>query len=67
MRRPTKSYSIDTVHELQKEFGPAAELFFIIGLDAFLELHTWKQAPELLRACHFIVLGRPRLDLPLSH
>ena len=59
MRRPTKSYSIDTVHELQKEFGPAAELFFIIGLDAFLELHTWKQAPELLRACHFIVLGRP--------
>jgi nicotinate-nucleotide adenylyltransferase len=59
MRRPNKSYSIETVHELQKDFGPEAELFFIIGLDAFLELHTWKQAPDLLRACHFVVLARP--------
>lgn len=59
VRRPTKSYSIDTVHELQKQFGPHAELFFIIGLDAFLELPTWKQAADLLRACHFVVLGRP--------
>jgi nicotinate-nucleotide adenylyltransferase len=59
MRRPSKSYSIETVHELQREFGPEAELFFIIGLDAFLELHTWKQASELLRACHFVVLARP--------
>ena len=59
MRRPSKSYSIETVHELQNEFGPDAELFFIIGLDAFLELHTWKQASDLLRACHFVVLARP--------
>jgi len=59
MRRPNKSYSIETVHELQKDLGPDAELFFIIGLDAFLELHTWKQAPEVLRACHFVVLARP--------
>ncbi len=59
MRRPSKSYSIETVHELQKEFEPEAELFFIIGLDAFLELHTWKQASDLLRACHFVVLARP--------
>jgi nicotinate-nucleotide adenylyltransferase len=59
MRRPSKSYSIETVHELQKEFGPEAELFFILGLDAFLELHTWKQASDLLRACHFVVLARP--------
>lgn len=59
VRRPSKSYSIETVHELQKAFGPEAELFFIVGLDAFVELHTWKHAPELLRACHFVVLGRP--------
>ena len=59
MRRSNKSYSIETVHELQKEFGPEAELFFIIGLDAFLELHTWKQASDLLRTCHFVVLARP--------
>ncbi len=59
VHRPSKSYSIETVHELQKEFGAEAELYFIIGLDAFLELHTWKQAADLLRACHFVVLARP--------
>ncbi|MGH9197515.1 MAG: nicotinate-nucleotide adenylyltransferase, partial [Acidimicrobiia bacterium] len=59
MRRSSKSYSIETVHELQKDFGPEAELFFILGLDAFLELHTWKQASDLLRVCHFVVLARP--------
>jgi nicotinate-nucleotide adenylyltransferase len=59
VRRPSKSYSIETVHELQKDFGPEAELFFVIGLDAFLELHTWKQATDLLRVCHFVVLARP--------
>jgi len=59
IRRPAKSYSIDTLQEIRKQLGPDAELFFIIGLDAFLELPTWKQAPDLLRSCHFVVLGRP--------
>jgi len=58
-RRPEKSYSIDTVQALRKNLGPEVELFFIIGLDAFLDLPTWKQAPEVLRSCHFVVLGRP--------
>ncbi len=59
VRRTTTSYSIDTVRALQQERGPATELYFIIGLDAFLEIHTWKQAPDLLRSCHFVVIGRP--------
>ena len=59
IRRPDKSYSIETVRALDGEYGPEAELFFLIGLDAFLEFPTWKEAPELLRACHFVVLGRP--------
>jgi nicotinate-nucleotide adenylyltransferase len=67
----SKSYSIDTVQALRQDFGSTAELFFIIGLDAFLELPTWKQAPDLLRTCHFVVLPRPGvafvslLDMPI--
>ena len=59
IRHPSKSYSIDTVQTLQRELGTGTDLFFIIGLDAFLEFHTWKRAPELLRTCRFVVLGRP--------
>lgn len=59
VRRAATSYSIDTVRVLQDDFGPSAELFFLIGLDAFLDISTWKQAAELLQACHFVVIGRP--------
>jgi nicotinate-nucleotide adenylyltransferase len=57
-RRPAKSYSIDTVRALHNQYGAAADLSFILGLDAFLEFPSWRQAPELLRLCHFVVVPR---------
>ncbi len=59
IRRSGKSYSIDTVRALQEEYGPGTVLFFIIGLDAFLDLPSWKSAAQLLTLCHFIVISRP--------
>ena len=56
---PTVSYSVDTITHLKNEFPRETELGFIIGLDAFLELPSWKQAPHLLELCHFIVCSRP--------
>lgn len=53
------SYSIDTVKYFQKELGDAVELYFILGIDAFLEIRTWKNTEELLALCHFIVIPRP--------
>jgi nicotinate-nucleotide adenylyltransferase len=62
LRRQGKSYSIDTIRALQAEMGPASNLFFVIGLDAFLDLPSWKEADTLLRACHFVVVSRPRVS-----
>lgn len=59
IQRPAKSYSIETVRTLKTQYGPDTELFFLIGLDAFLDLHTWKDAQSLLRLCHFVVVSRP--------
>ena len=53
------SYSIDTVRALQNELGESAELFFITGIDAFLDIRTWKDADKLLKLCNFIVIQRP--------
>lgn len=58
-RRASKSYSIQTVRTLREEYGPETELFFIVGLDAFLEFPSWKEAAALLRACRFVVVSRP--------
>ncbi|MCJ7681548.1 MAG: nicotinate-nucleotide adenylyltransferase, partial [Candidatus Aminicenantes bacterium] len=57
------SYSIVTLGKIKKTH-PKAELFFLLGIDAFLEIQTWKHYEKILDQCSFIVLSRPsfRLD-----
>ena len=62
VRRPGKSYSIDTVRILQREYGKDTCMYFLIGLDAFLELSTWRDPETLLTLCSFVVLSRPGLS-----
>jgi nicotinate-nucleotide adenylyltransferase len=62
IRRPGKSYSIDTIRLLQKEYGAQTQLFFLIGLDAFLDFPSWRDPLALLELCQFVVLSRPGLS-----
>jgi nicotinate-nucleotide adenylyltransferase len=57
-----KSYSILTLEKLRHQF-PDALMFFILGIDAFLEIDTWHEYKKVLEQCHFIVISRPRYDL----
>lgn len=56
--RPGPSYTIDTVRALSASHV-AAEIFFITGADAVLEILTWKNVEELLARCRFIAATRP--------
>jgi len=57
IRRGGRSYTIDTVEALrQSHMG--ADLYFITGLDSFLEIGTWKEWERLLTLCNFVVLSR---------
>ena len=58
-QRPGISYSVETLTQLAKERGGGEELYFVLGLDAFLELPTWKSYRELFSLCHFVVVARP--------
>jgi len=57
-----KSYSIITVRKI-KELNPESLIFFILGIDAFLEIDTWKDYFELIEECSFIVISRPGFNL----
>jgi nicotinate-nucleotide adenylyltransferase len=59
VQRRGKSFSIDTIRELQRQHGPGTKLYFLIGLDAFLDFPTWKEPQALLNACRFVVISRP--------
>jgi nicotinate-nucleotide adenylyltransferase len=61
-RRAGKSYSIETLRQVRLEMGQDWELYFILGLDAILEITTWKDYAELFTLCNFVVLDRPGYD-----
>jgi nicotinate-nucleotide adenylyltransferase len=62
IRREGPSYTIDTVRHFRRELSHAAEVFLIMGLDAFLEIDTWKAYHELLSLVSVIVISRPDAD-----
>ena len=53
------SYSIVTLKKFHELYGPHLDLFFIIGVDAFLEIETWKRYGELFDFANFVVIERP--------
>ncbi len=61
-----KSYSILTIERVRAEIGPDAQLFFLIGADAFSEIETWFRWHDVLQQVDFIVLSRPgyTYDIP---
>lgn len=66
MLREGFSYTLDTIDELQKKFGKATELFFIIGSDSAAELSTWHKARELVGKAHFAAAARPGVTVDLA-
>jgi nicotinate-nucleotide adenylyltransferase len=57
-----KSYSIVTLGKV-RDAHPDAWIFFLLGIDAFLEIETWRAYQEVLGKCHFIVISRPGFRL----
>ena len=56
-----KSYTIDTL-ELRRRELPDAEIWWILGADAFAELHTWRRFRAILASFPVAVLARPGFD-----
>jgi len=57
------NYSIDTVQRLKQSLKKADRLFFLIGIDAFDEIASWREPEALLQECEFIVASRPGYSL----
>ena len=53
-----KSYTVDTLTRLHNRYKKS-ELFFIIGIDAFLDLPAWKGPDRIVRTANMIVISRP--------
>ena len=53
------SYTVDTLEELQEDYGSQTEYFFIIGADALKDFGQWRKPERVLELCTLAVVGRP--------
>lgn len=64
IRRSGPSYTIDTLRRFMAGQPHETRIFFMIGLDAFLDIHTWKSYRQLFDLAAFIVMTRPQAVEP---
>lgn len=62
-QRHGKSFSVDTLEVLSQK-DPGGERYFIIGLDSYRDIASWKDFRKIFSLCHLVVLARPGVHLP---
>ena len=64
---PERPYTVETLARLKERFGPAAQLFFVMGADSWSEIRTWREWERVLSLTNHIVMARPGYDLDSAH
>jgi nicotinate-nucleotide adenylyltransferase len=65
--RAGRTYTIDTLRDLRRHYGQAAELYFITGADALEKILSWKDVAEMFALAHFVGVTRPGFELSDDH
>ena len=66
IQRKGVSYTIDTVKSVRKKEKQNI-LCLMVGADAFLQFHTWKNWKTILKLAHIVVINRIGVDLTPIH
>ena len=53
-----KSYTVDTLIKLRNKYRKS-EFYFILGIDAFIDLPCWKHPGRLVELTNLVVISRP--------
>jgi nicotinate-nucleotide adenylyltransferase len=67
IERNGPSFTLDTIKAIIDECRPGAEITFVTGADAIMEILTWHRAAELLTLCKFVAVTRPGVDRVKKH
>ncbi len=60
------SYTVETLDRARAEYGADRPLIWLVGWDAFCQLHRWRQWQQLPELAHLVILRRPgqTLEMP---
>jgi nicotinate-nucleotide adenylyltransferase len=64
LHRPAPSYTLDTVRQFQRDYGPRTSIHWLIGADGIGDLVHWYKIEELIDECHLTAMRRPGYPAP---
>lgn len=57
-----KSFTVTTLRRLHEELASPTTIHFLLGLDAFLEIHSWWHYREIFELANLAIFRRPGYD-----
>lgn len=67
INRDNASYTIESLIDIKREY-PDTPICLIVGMDSFINLHTWKNYQDFHQHVHLVVIARPGHQAPsVSH
>jgi len=63
INRDSASYTIESLIDIKHEY-PDTPICLIIGMDSFVNLHSWKNYQDFHQYTHLVVIPRPGYELP---
>lgn len=62
VERSGPTYTVDTLEYLNRQSDD--ELYFILGLDSFVDLPLWREPERMVQLCRLVVVPRSGTNLP---
>lgn len=66
IQQPGPSYTIQTVEHFRTAKPSVAPLYWLIGMDSFRELGSWRRVSELCELCTLVTAARPGFEPDVS-
>lgn len=63
INRDSASYTIESLINIKHKY-PDTPICLIIGMDSFINLHTWKDYQDFHQYVHLVVIARPNYQAP---
>jgi nicotinate-nucleotide adenylyltransferase len=62
--REGATYTVDTLREMRSVLGPSAELYFLVGADALVDMAVWRDPAGIAAESLIAVAPREGVELP---
>jgi nicotinate-nucleotide adenylyltransferase len=64
LQRPAPSYTLDTVRQFQRQYGPETSIHWLIGADGIGDLVHWYKIQDLIDESNLTTMRRPGYPVP---